>query len=196
MLGSGGNETNVLVPVSALDHEQRRQLGALNLLAYPGFYGRFAISEAARLTLCTDVFDIRKGELDGARIALDGTVQGFFAALPSNDLRSALAATAFWVLKTAPRESRTQIMSVMEQVRHALPAVPADHYYLARLAVAPAHFGSGLAMMLMSAFAKEQKGAPAAVHVEVSNARGLAFYRKLGFVLAEQTEDYAMMTRV
>jgi ribosomal protein S18 acetylase RimI-like enzyme len=185
-----------IVGTAELLPDQLGAIGKLNLLAYPGFYGRLQIPELNTIELCAELFFVKKGELANARFALEErSVIGFFAGIPSADLPAALSATALHILKRVSAESRTHVLSVMEETKRRLPPVPPGTHYLARLAVVPERWGGGLARMLMDAFFEEGISGAYSVHVERNNHRAIRFYTKLGFDMVSQTTHYLVMHR-
>jgi len=101
-------------------------------------------------------------------------------------------------LMTAASDRRAVTKRVRDFARQ-IPPLSESGLYLARLAVGPAYFGSGVAKNLMDALEEEtrrQKLGLLSLHVNRANARAVAFYQKCGFVFGEgPMADFAVMKK-
>lgn len=135
-------------------------------------------------------------ELEQTLVALaEGRVVGVACYYPVSEMEKRQMASFVDLMSAAPdrREVNARLRSF---ARHITP-LTGPGVYLARLAVVPTCFGSGIAAKLMQTLEEETRSLSLGgifLHVDRSNYRAVAFYRKCGLAFqGEPTTNFGVM---
>lgn len=190
--------TPSFAPCRDLDAPSRLAAAALAVEALQEFYERLPFSHEGLLACVADEFVTEGSELGDAVAALqEGVVVGLFAGYPADAQAERQQQSVFHCLSRLDPDKLEQALAVLDEHRRSVPTVPAGSFYLARIAVASAQRGTGLAGKVLDAFHRAGAGhAGLSLHVRADNRRAIAFYRKNGFALAgTEGMNYQVMSR-
>ena len=174
------------VETSTLQGPQARDAAVLAHLAFEDFYSIFSADPARVLPAIAAQF-AEDSELNQLVAALDGPrVTGIASYYAASEMGARQAAGMRTLLRAADDVGRC-MTGLRGFLAHFTP--PGEEgAYISRFAVDPGLRGSGLATGLLSQIERAiaAKGLrDVRLHVRKDNARGVAFYRKNGYDLAD-----------
>lgn len=174
---------NQILPASALDAVFRGSAASLIVEAFAAFYDTVAVDPATlRAVLAEELVEIST-ELEHTKVlmsATDGPI-GIMAAYPAEEMSGRQRAGMFHLLSALDRDDVDRLISASAAHAKSVSLIPADSYYLARLAVNDRHRGTGAASILLGCLRDAAAGRKLSLHVHAKNARAIAFYRREGF---------------
>lgn len=184
-----------IVPAATLDQDRREVAAEFARLALEAYYA--ALPPTLACTLIGDAFTIEGDEVADAMVALDddGRPVGLVAGYALGDLALRQQIGLHHLLSNLPSDIVPDFVAASRALSGEVPAIDGDGYYLARIGIDPAARGSGLADQLMSRFLSDAGPRDAVLHVHGDNARAIAFYRRLGFVIENDSRAYWVMRR-
>lgn len=175
-----------LVGAATMGSEARLAMADLAHEALAPFYNRLSIPKNALLAVLADEVRDPSTELGVARaILVDERVAGLIVAYPAGEMHVRQQASLFHLLRSGAGESDVLLDAAAAQAADVSP-IASDAYYLARIAVAKAQRGSGLAATLLSAINEGLPPLmPIALHVHRDNERAIRFYRRYGYARSD-----------
>ncbi|MBI5162528.1 MAG: GNAT family N-acetyltransferase [Magnetospirillum sp.] len=152
----------------------------------PEYYDLLPVTAEMRLAAIADMVGTRGTELERVRVAMvEGRPMGVLAGIPAAGLRRAHILATLALLRQVAADHRARCQTDITDFATQIELVGTASYYLARIAVAPAARGMGIADCLMAEFLTEAGTRPASLHVKTDNERAIRFYRRHGFADAE-----------
>lgn len=185
-----------LVGAATMGPEARLAMAALAHEALAPYYDRLATPTGALLAVLADEVCDPSTELAAARAMLvDDRVVGLIVAYPAGEMQPRQQASLFHLLRSGIGEDDVLLDAATAQAAD-VPPIAADAYYLARIAVAEAQRGSGIATRLLASIDESlPPSMPVALHVHRDNERAIRFYRRHGYARSDDA-DRAFQTFV
>ncbi len=187
-----------ICPAAKLSSEARVACASLAMNALPDLYLAMPATtvEIADI-LAEEIADIG-GELSGSTALLrDGEVQGIVAAYDAAEIVVRQQNSIYRLLSAVDDEKAEDLLAWFEAHRAEVPRVPADSYYLARIAVVPDCRRRGAGGLLLDQFLEQGRSCRGfSLHVKSGNDAARSFYRKHGFTtVGTQKSRYLAMYR-
>lgn len=190
-------EETLLIPARELAQQQARQAAALVIDSLPEYYNSACAEDVQLQDAVAQLFRQPGNETSTLIAALaDDQVVGVYSGLAADRLQAAQMAGALALRKALPDDIAAKFWSHLGVFRGQIPPAPPETWYVARLAVAPAAKGRGVADKLMDMALQE--GAHMAgysAHVHRENQRSLGFFGKRGFRLVPSETRYQAVVR-
>lgn len=175
--------TSGLLGAATIGPDARVAMACLAHEALAPYYDRLSIpAERLRAILADEACD-PSTELGVGQVMLaDGRVGGLIVAYPASEMQARQQASLFHLLQAQVDVSEVILVAAEAQAA-AVPPIAPDAFYLARIAVAAAQRGTGLAERLLSSVgAGLPESLPIGLHVHRDNERAIRFYLRCGFI--------------
>lgn len=177
-----------------LPADQRLRAASLVLAALPELYA--PLDPDLVLSVIAEQFSETGTEIsDGEAALIDGKTVGIACGYPAEQMPQRQGSMLHHLLSTLSGEAIAAFVGHLRKFRAQIPSIANGGYYLARIAVDPAHRGSGVADRLLVRFLAGEPGGRASLHVRADNVRAIAFYSRHGFAFHESGTKYAIMLR-
>lgn len=178
--------TPALVGAATIEANRRMAVARLAHEALAPYYDRLCIPAGRLLAVLADEAGDPCTELGTGRATLEaGQVAGIVVAYPVLEMPGRQQASLFHLLRSGIADGDV-VMAAAEAQAAAVPPIVENSCYLARIAVAEAHRGTGLAEhLLLAAEDGLAPSVPIALHVHRDNERAIRFYRRHGYVRSD-----------
>lgn len=190
-----------ILNIDSIEGLYRLSAAHLVMQSLPLFYHVDGIEDGEIATAIAASIGGRGSEIEKGYVAVYGDqAVGILTFIEGKMLASARLVGVQAVLKHLSRNSAKLFMRHLKHYDADYGSVPDTSIYLGRFAISQAYRGSGLANQMMDVFLTsmlggEQRIGTYSLHVDSSNKRAIAFYRKHSFSISQSDSRYLTMIR-
>ena len=197
MVPSTAAEPTVFLP-DALDESQLRRCAELVFEAGCGYYDLIGVGRRdIERQIAKQIGQPGTELADTFVLLIESEVAGLYACVSTEVLSYVMLEGSLRLMRGFDPTVRKSFLAGLRQSRPALPRLPEESLYLARLAVADGFRGKGVAKLLMEDFfGRRSYETSYCLHVLEDNLRAVQFYRRQGFEpFGQQKSGFLSMIR-